>query len=97
MADITWELEQSAPPGFAEPLSIIFEVFIRGSEQYPTFVPIGSVNLTDEPQPTSFRGTIPPGGDNTTYYLRARASNPITGEGSEFDETDTFMAYMEGG
>ena len=71
----------------------MFEAFILGSEQYRTFVPIGSVNLTDEPQPTFLRGTIPPDGDNTTYNLRARTSNPLTGEGSYLQPSDIFMAY----
>ena len=93
VVDITWELERSVSPGFAQPLSVIFEVFVLGSEQYLTFVPIGSVNLIDDPQPTSFRGMVPPGGDNSTYNLRARASNPLTGEGDDFLASDIFMAY----
>jgi hypothetical protein len=103
MADIISEFQQ---PGPASPRRvalasyIVFEVFLRGSEQFPIWVEIGREKVsssTQEPQPISLRGVIPPNGDNTSYYLRARSGNDSIGEGDNLEETESFPAYMEGG
>ena len=97
MADIVWTIPLPSPTE-AVPSYIQFEVFLVGSSR--TSVEIGRVYMapsTQLQQPTSFRGIIPPGGVNTSYYLRARSVNDSIGESDIYQVPDPFTAYMEGG
>ena len=95
--NITWVIAQTSLQRIATS-RIIFEVFIRGSQQLTDWVEIGHVDVDPRstPQQTSLRGVIPPNGVNTSYYLRARNVNMSIGE-SMLEVPDAFTAYTEGG
>ena len=91
-ADIQWEMSQTIDPRTAQPSYVVVEASLTmdGSSGW---VHVGQANVTGQ---SSLRGMIPPGGVNTSYWLRARSGNTSVGEGANFLQNTQFLAYTQG-